>query len=112
MKAFRGNVWKFMLDALKTLSFIYCGIFAIFSFYSRLQMIHALIRPPDSRDVSRSSSKKPQHPYYRRPGRGHNHDCCDACQEGGDLICCDKCPASFHLGCQYVLNRLSLSFIH
>lgn len=40
------------------------------------------------------------HPYFRRPGRGHNHDCCDACSEGGDLICCDLCPASFHLTCQ------------
>ncbi|KAJ8984140.1 hypothetical protein NQ317_017790 [Molorchus minor] len=32
-------------------------------------------------------------------GKGHNHDSCDACSEGGDLICCDKCPSSFHLGC-------------
>src|SRR5687768_11293714 len=35
------------------------------------------------------------HPYYKRPGYGHNRDCCDACSEGGDIICCDKCPASF-----------------
>ena len=32
-------------------------------------------------------------------GKGHNHDCCDACGEGGDLLCCDFCPASFHFSC-------------
>ena len=32
-------------------------------------------------------------------GKGHNHDACDACGEGGDLICCDNCPASFHFAC-------------
>ena len=37
------------------------------------------------------------HPYFKRPGKGHNHDCCDSCFEGGALICCDSCPSSFHL---------------
>lgn len=60
--------------------------------------IQALIRPPGD-EVAKVTNKKTPHPYYKRPGRGHNHDTCDACQEGGALICCDKCPSSFHLGC-------------
>ncbi|XP_026314597.1 PHD finger protein 12 [Hyposmocoma kahamanoa] len=63
-----------------------------------MPLIRALIKPPDE-EPNVQKSKKPQHPYYKRPGKGHNHDSCDACGEGGDLICCDRCPASFHLGC-------------
>lgn len=63
-----------------------------------MPLIRALIKPPDE-DINAQKPKKPQHPYYKRPGKGHNHDSCDACGEGGDLICCDRCPASFHLGC-------------
>lgn len=28
-----------------------------------------------------------------------NHDNCDACNDGGSLLCCDSCPRSFHLEC-------------
>ncbi|KPJ12927.1 PHD finger protein 12 [Papilio machaon] len=63
-----------------------------------MPFIRAIIKPPDE-DLIPPKPKKPQHPYYKRPGKGHNHDSCDACGEGGDLICCDRCPASFHLGC-------------
>ncbi|XP_041971863.1 PHD finger protein 12 [Aricia agestis] len=63
-----------------------------------MPLIKALIKPPDE-DINVQKPKKQQHPYYKRPGKGHNHDSCDACGEGGDLICCDRCPASFHLGC-------------
>ncbi|XP_017012503.2 PHD finger protein 12 [Drosophila takahashii] len=67
---------------------------------SIMEQIKQLIRPPPNEDeklVQRSTNTK--HPYYRRPGRGHNHDYCDACEEGGNLLCCDRCPSSFHLQC-------------
>ncbi|XP_077291443.1 PHD finger protein 12 isoform X2 [Arctopsyche grandis] len=63
-----------------------------------MHVIRELVRAPGE-DVNNVKPKKSEHPYYKRPGKGHNHDCCDACQEGGDLICCDRCPSSFHLGC-------------
>ncbi|XP_030378116.1 PHD finger protein 12 [Scaptodrosophila lebanonensis] len=67
---------------------------------SIMEQIKILIKPPPNEDeklVQRTTNTK--HPYYRRPGRGHNHDLCDACEEGGNLLCCDRCPSSFHLQC-------------
>ncbi|CAD6216420.1 GSCOCG00004578001-RA-CDS [Cotesia congregata] len=68
-----------------------------------MPQIQALIAPPVSEDSKVSKNKKDKdekrHPYFKRPGRGHNRDSCDACEDGGELICCDKCPASFHLQC-------------
>lgn len=76
-----------------------CQIIYIFRNY--LQQIQALLAPPTNEQTPPKNGKETsKHPYYKRPGKGHNHDSCDACTEGGDLICCDKCPASFHLQCQ------------
>ncbi|KAK2585172.1 hypothetical protein KPH14_008671 [Odynerus spinipes] len=70
-----------------------------------MPQIQALIAPPVSEDSKSTKSKKEKeekkHPYFKRRGRGHNHDFCDACRDGGELICCDKCPASYHLQCHY-----------
>ena len=36
----------------------------------------------------------------QRAGRDYEHEStCLVCWDGGDLVCCDGCPASYHLGC-------------
>ncbi|XP_014481775.1 PREDICTED: PHD finger protein 12 [Dinoponera quadriceps] len=70
-----------------------------------MPQIQALIAPPVSEDSKAAKAKKEKeekkHPYFKRRGRGHNRDFCDACKDGGELICCDRCPASYHLQCHY-----------
>jgi len=53
--------------------------------------IQALIAPPSSTPIQATSS--------RRRNSDKNHKMCDYCKEGGNLLCCDRCPASFHLIC-------------
>ncbi|XP_043910367.1 PHD finger protein 12 isoform X2 [Protopterus annectens] len=65
-----------------------------------MQQIQELLAPPKSDDggVVEKKSRKPEK-EPRRSGRATNHDSCDSCKEGGDLLCCDHCPAAFHLQC-------------
>lgn len=62
-----------------------------------MEEIQKLVSPPVSEETLRRQRREERE--YRRPGRAVNHDSCDSCKEGGDLLCCDKCPASFHLYC-------------
>ncbi|XP_010793777.1 transcription intermediary factor 1-alpha isoform X2 [Notothenia coriiceps] len=53
-----------------------------------------------------SESGKEQHPAAEpesekraEPVEDPNEDWCAVCQNGGELLCCDKCPKVFHLAC-------------
>ncbi|ESP00983.1 hypothetical protein LOTGIDRAFT_238397 [Lottia gigantea] len=61
-----------------------------------MEQIQSLVAPPVSDERRRRRDRVREH---RRHGRAINHDSCDSCKEGGDLLCCDRCPASFHLQC-------------
>ena len=67
--------------------------------FSILQEIEKLTAPPQSQETVKRR-KRGERTYYKKPGKPHNHDFCDSCGEGGDLLCCDNCPASFHIECQ------------
>lgn len=68
------------------------------------QQIQTLLAPPKSEEVEKRSRKLVRD--VRRSGRATNHDTCDSCREGGDLLCCDHCPAAFHLQCWSVPLRM------
>uniref|UniRef100_F1KVK9 PHD-type domain-containing protein n=1 Tax=Ascaris suum TaxID=6253 RepID=F1KVK9_ASCSU len=61
-----------------------------------LDAIEELTAPPNS-----CNGKTKKAPRWKPPGRWKsvNSQYCNACREGGELLCCDRCPSSFHLMC-------------
>ncbi|XP_025785127.1 transcription intermediary factor 1-alpha [Puma concolor] len=46
-----------------------------------------------------ASQKSPVHVGETRKEDDPNEDWCAVCQNGGELLCCEKCPKVFHLSC-------------
>jgi len=46
------------------------------------------------------SKKKTEVSCFPNNGKVTNHNYCDVCFGGGEIVCCDKCPKSYHIKCQ------------
>ncbi|XP_076007954.1 transcription intermediary factor 1-alpha isoform X2 [Genypterus blacodes] len=61
--------------------------------------------PTPSSDPNPSQEQQPEPPALPQsekrtePEEDPNEDWCAVCQNGGELLCCDKCPKVFHLSC-------------
>uniref|UniRef100_UPI0037E93283 transcription intermediary factor 1-alpha isoform X2 n=1 Tax=Semicossyphus pulcher TaxID=241346 RepID=UPI0037E93283 len=44
-------------------------------------------------------AEQPESEKRAEPEEDPNEDWCAVCQNGGELLCCDKCPKVFHLAC-------------
>ncbi|KAJ7964213.1 Acyl-CoA N-acyltransferase with RING/FYVE/PHD-type zinc finger domain [Quillaja saponaria] len=49
--------------------------------------------------IMRGFLKKPSDMVNGNMSQGENDSICSVCHNGGELILCDQCPSSFHLGC-------------
>lgn len=45
------------------------------------------------------AAAQPESEKRAEPEEDPNEDWCAVCQNGGELLCCDKCPKVFHLSC-------------
>ncbi|PFX31127.1 PHD finger protein 12 [Stylophora pistillata] len=88
---FLSSIFALKLDSHQLFTFI------TYPFLYYLQRIQALIQPPQSEDLGKRIKKGDKE--ARKQGRAVNNDNCDSCGEGGDLLCCERCPCAFHLTC-------------
>ncbi|XP_057184870.1 transcription intermediary factor 1-alpha isoform X2 [Triplophysa rosa] len=56
---------------------------------------------PDSTGVQSQTPQQGEQQSERTPEMDEdpNEDWCAVCQNGGELLCCDKCPKVFHISC-------------
>lgn len=67
-----------------------------------MQQIEALTAPPMSTVSKKSRCRRPNTDDGKQSSSkwsSSNNQFCEFCHEGGDLLCCDQCPASYHLPC-------------
>eukprot|EP01087_Luapelamoeba_hula_P018979 TRINITY_DN6213_c0_g1_i4.p1 TRINITY_DN6213_c0_g1~~TRINITY_DN6213_c0_g1_i4.p1 ORF type:complete len:491 (+),score=51.37 TRINITY_DN6213_c0_g1_i4:224-1696(+) len=65
---------------------------------STISALHSTVPTSNGRSVTTQKRRRVEAPIV--PVQGEvNNDLCDACGEGGELLCCDSCPNSFHLRC-------------
>ncbi|XP_011489241.2 transcription intermediary factor 1-alpha isoform X1 [Oryzias latipes] len=66
----------------------------------QLHKAPALAPAPDSKDLRpQPPTQQPESEKKAEPEEDPNEDWCAVCQNGGELLCCDKCPKVFHLSC-------------
>lgn len=51
------------------------------------------------KDQRPQPTAQPESEKRAEPEEDPNEDWCAVCQNGGELLCCDKCPKVFHLSC-------------
>lgn len=56
-------------------------------------------KPKAMKTQQSESAAQPETEKTAAPEEDPNEDWCAVCQNGGELLCCDKCPKVFHLTC-------------
>ncbi|XP_047430938.1 transcription intermediary factor 1-alpha isoform X2 [Mugil cephalus] len=59
----------------------------------------ASVSGSDSKNQRLPPPSQPESEKRADPEEDPNEDWCAVCQNGGELLCCDKCPKVFHLAC-------------
>ncbi|XP_044199814.1 transcription intermediary factor 1-alpha isoform X5 [Thunnus albacares] len=54
---------------------------------------------PGKEQHPQPAAQQPESEKRAEPEEDPNEDWCAVCQNGGELLCCDKCPKVFHLSC-------------
>ncbi|KAG2679818.1 hypothetical protein I3843_11G068500 [Carya illinoinensis] len=88
------TVWEFEIHAASDLNRPYANIFLAWKLVSLFQcQLEACIMVMGPNQCGFNQVVPRENAVDR------NDDACMICTDGGDLICCDKCPSTFHKDC-------------